>query len=374
MNRLLTAVAAALLLAGCDRHPTSPAVSHTPTLDAVASGGSAAGVAALTWNVYIGADLGHVLAAQTADQAVQFATEEWANVRSTDFPARAGALAAAIARRRPHLVGLEEVALYRTTTRPFEELASDVAYDFLQLVIDSLQARGAPYTVAAVDHTSDIPVPVISGVDANGQPTLAGVRFTDGDAVLVRSDVSYRHAQSGLYDAYVPVTLGGVASGLYQGWSSVDAALGGRTYHFVVTHLAGQEVPEVQHAQAEELLGLLAGQSGPVLVAGDFNSDAYGADPTRATPTYGMLVDAGYVDSWAAPDRQAPGLTCCQAKDLRNGFPAFDQRIDFIFTRHLAAAPPPVDRAVIGDRPGDRTADGLWPSDHAGLAATFAAH
>ena len=57
----------------------------------------APGITALTWNVYLGADIGRVLAAQTADEAVVLATEEWGHVQATDFPARAGALARAIA-------------------------------------------------------------------------------------------------------------------------------------------------------------------------------------------------------------------------------------------------------------------------------------
>src|SRR5437762_13059552 len=117
----------------------------------------APGITALTWNVYLGADIGRVLAARTADEAVVLATEEWGHVQATHFPARAGALARAIAARRPHLVGLEELALFRTGDHPFEP-ATRVAYDFLALVIDSLHARGLDYTAAAVDRTTDLQV------------------------------------------------------------------------------------------------------------------------------------------------------------------------------------------------------------------------
>src|SRR5947208_3749172 len=144
-------------------------------------------VSALTWNVYLGADIGRVLQARTADEAVVRATEEWGHVQATDFPARAGALARAIAARRPHVVGLEELALYRTTDNPFEP-ATRVAFDFLQLVIDSLHARGVDYTAAAVDRTSDLQVPVIAGVDASGQPILAGVRSEEHTSELQSPD------------------------------------------------------------------------------------------------------------------------------------------------------------------------------------------
>ena len=332
--------------------------------------GEAERVTALTWNVYLGADIGRVLQARTADEAVFLATEEWGHVQATNFPARAGALARAIAARRPHVVGLEELALYRTADNPFEP-ATRVAYDFLELVIDSLRASGLDYGVAAVDRTTDLQVPVIAGVDASGQPILAGVRWTDGDAVLVRGDVPYTNPRSGVYTASQLVTIGGVTSALLQGWSSVEATVGGEVYRFVVTHLAGQEVVDVQLEQTRELLALLAAETRPTILVGDFNSDAYGIDPTRVTPTYGMMLAAGYRDTWIESGHRAPGLTCCQQADLLNARSRFDQRIDFIFARNLPAGTMPVRRGVVGDRPGNRTASGLWPSDHAGVAVTL---
>ena len=332
--------------------------------------GEAERVTALTWNVYLGADIGRVLQARTADEAVFLATEEWGHVQATNFPARAGALARAIAARRPHVVGLEELALYRTADNPFEP-ATRVAYDFLELVIDSLRASGLDYGVAAVDRTTDLQVPVIAGVDASGQPILAGVRWTDGDAVLVRGDVHYTNPRSGVYTASQLVTIGGVTSALLQGWSSVEATVGGEVYRFVVTHLAGQEVVDVQLEQTRELLALLAAETRPTILVGDFNSDAYGIDPTRVTPTYGMMLAASYRDTWIEPGHRAPGLTCCQQADLLNARSRFDQRIDFIFARNLPAGTMPVRRGVVGDRPGNRTASGLWPSDHAGVAVTL---
>src|SRR4029077_2318379 len=162
----------ALSAAACgDRQPVGPTVASSVVSE------TESGVTALTWNVYLGADIGRVLLARTADEAVVLATEEWGHVQATNFPARAGALARAIATRRPHVVGLEELALFRTADNPFEP-ATRVAYDFLQLVIDSLHARGLDYAAAAGDRTTDLQVPVIAGVDASGQPILAGVRWT----------------------------------------------------------------------------------------------------------------------------------------------------------------------------------------------------
>jgi hypothetical protein len=363
-------VAALCAVACSEAHPTAP----TPV--SAARGGSlndesSSDLTALTWNIYIGAEIDRVIQAQTPDQVIAVATEEWAHVQATHFPARAGGLARVIAARRPHFVGLEELALYRTTARPFDELATHVAYDFLRLVLDSLHARGLDYVAAAVDRTTDVQVPVIAGFDAAGQPIFAGVRFTDGGALLVRGDVRYANAQTGVYAAYQPVTLGGVTLGVYEGWNSVDATVGGQSYRVVVTHLAGQEVQDVQLAQTRELLALLASESRPLILMGDFNSDAYGVDPTRVTPTYAMVRAAGYRDSWVEPDSDALGLTCCQRPDLLNPRPAFDQRIDFVFNRNLPEEAEPEVRAVVGDGLADRTAAGLWPSDHAGVVIGF---
>lgn len=370
LHRTAVCVAALCAVACRDPHPTGPA--RAPLV----RGGSlndesSSDLTALTWNLYIGAEIDRVIQAQTPDQVIAVATEEWAHVQATNFPARAGALARAIAARRPHVVGLEELALYRTTARPFDELATHVAYDFLQLVLDSLRARGLDYAAAAVDRTTDVQVPVIAGFDAAGQPIFAGVRFTDGDALLVRSDVRYAHALTGVYAAYQPVTLGGVSLGVYEGWNSVEATVGGRTYRVVVTHLAGQEVQDIQLAQTRELLALLGSESRPLILMGDFNSDAYGVDPTRVTPTYAMVRAAGYRDSWVDPDSERLGLTCCERPDLLNPRPTFDQRIDFVFNRSLPEDAEPEVRAVVGDRLADRTAAGLWPSDHAGVVIGF---
>ncbi|HUK20082.1 MAG TPA: endonuclease/exonuclease/phosphatase family protein [Gemmatimonadales bacterium] len=363
-----TLLALALLFTACtDQAPTAPTVDAARGTDLGSLNADLPGITVLTWNVYAGAEVERVLQAQTPDQAVAIATDEWANVQATNFPARAGRIARNIAAARADVVALEEVALYRTTDRPFDELATHVAYDYLELVIDSLRARKLEYTAAAVDRTTDIQVPVITGFDAFGAPVLGGVRYTDGDAVLVRRGIHYSDARSGIYEATLPVTVGGTSAVVSQGWSSVDV----EPYRVVVTHLAGQEVQDIQLAQARELLALLNdGRHRPTLLMGDFNSDAYGADPTRVTPTYQMVLAAGFTDTWTAVHRHAPGLTCCEQPDLLNALPTFDQRIDFIFARNNTHTDAPVRSLVVGDSQADRVL-GLWPSDHAGVVATF---
>jgi endonuclease/exonuclease/phosphatase (EEP) superfamily protein YafD len=144
------------------------------------------------------------------------------------------------------------------------------------------------------------------------------------------------------------------------------------------THLEALEIPalpQLQLAQADQLLAALANQPVPVVLLGDFNSAADGS----TTPTYAAVQAAGYLDSWLSRHGQEPGFTCCQQADLRNARSQLSQRIDFVFWREAPAPAPsaarlvagPVDDELVGADPGARTAAGLWPSDHAGVHAVL---
>jgi endonuclease/exonuclease/phosphatase family protein len=371
-------LAAALLALGCtDRNMAGISANQLKPIDGSASTvAGPPGVTVLTWNVYYGTDPTPLLTAP-ADQVPFVAAAVWGVVQQTNFPARAGALAQAIAARRPHLVGVEEAAIYRLQhpgdlafggTQP----ATQVVYDFLALLTDSLAARGLHYVVAAADSTTDIELPVITGVDpATGIPTFDDVRLTDRDAVLARADVQIANPQHATYAAFIPVSIGGAQAGVHEGWSSIEATVSGRTIRFIDTHLETQDALPVQLGQAQELLALLQNESLPTILSGDFNSDVYGQDPTRATPSYGMITGAGFADSWLRPGLVPAGLTCCQSETLDNPVASFNQRIDFIFTRNMPGQMQVIGRDVVGAAPADRTPGGLWPSDHGGVVATF---
>ena len=381
MKRLL-ALAAALAIGAC-ADPTSPPADRTTVshgqavLSAPANGPQASGLTVMTWNVYYGTDPMPVLLAPP--ESVPFvAARAWAIARQTDFPQRAGTIARAIAVRRPHLIGLQEAALWRIQSPGDLVLGGDVpattvVYDFVNILLDSLKARGLDYRLAAADSTTDVEVPVFNPANGSDLP-FDDVRLTDRDVVLVRGDVETANPASARYAAYLPFSLGGIQSGLYEGWSAVDATVSGRTYRFVSTHLEIQQFEPLPVLQAQELVALPEGQSGPVIVVGDFNSDVYGKDPSAASPSYGMMEGAGFHDAWlrgSGSPASPPGLTCCQSGDLLNRRSSFNQRVDFIFTRGLPSGAVTVARQVVGDGPGDRTASGLWPSDHGGVVSTF---
>jgi endonuclease/exonuclease/phosphatase family protein len=368
-------IAAALVAAGCAERDAAGIAAQQVTDGSTAAGRGGHSVTVMSYNVYYGTDPAPLLAAPL-DQVPFVAASVWATAQQTNFPARAGALAALIASRQPHLVGLEEAALYRVQ-RPGDAAyggstpATTVVYDFLSLLVDSLAARGLHYVVAAADSTTDVELPAFTGLDASGAPTFDDVRLTDRDAVLARADVDVANPQHGRYQAYIPVRFGPVQTGVFEGWASVDATVAGRTFRFVATHLEAQLAVPVQVAQAQELLALLQSETRPTILAGDFNSDVLGNVPGAATPSYGMIAGAGFQDSWIQPYQPVAGPTCCESVDLLDPLPALDQRIDFIFTRHWTRFTIPLAREVVGGDPADRTPGGLWPSDHAGVVTTF---
>jgi hypothetical protein len=380
MNKSIVLTIAAVLAAGCaDRGVVDVSSQRTPEPSASLAGApEKPGLTVMTWNVYYGTDPTPILVAlQTNPSSLPFVVDSvWNLTRQTNFPERAGALARAIAAKRPHLVGVQEAALWRTGAF-FGPPAEDTIFDFLSLLTDSLKARGLDYVIGATDATTDIELPAVD--PTNG--AAFDVRLTDRDAVLARADVPIDEKQAAKYNTFYQI--GGLPPGvgIYEGWSSVVATVGGRPYRFVSTHLETQDLGnnapgDIQQGQVAELLNsLLKNETRPTILVGDFNSDVYGKDPTRATPSYGEITAAGFRDSWVRAGGSPTGLTCCQNDSVSNKLPTFNQRVDFIFTRNMPTTGPAgtlgLAQQVVGDQRDDRTPSGLWPSDHGGVVATF---
>ena len=73
------------------------------------------------------------------------------------------------------------------------------------------------------------------------------------------------------------------------------------------------------------------------------------------------------MDAWAATTTQE-GFTCCHAAGLRTDERPLDQRIDVAL---LLGEIEVLDAEVVGEEPADRSPEGRWPSDHAGLVVTI---
>jgi len=308
-----------------------------------------------------GTDYTALAAATTPAGFVAAVTQTYQEIAATQPTVRAVAMAHEIAAQHPDLVALQEASLVRTGSMP---PATAVTSDLLGSLLGSLGTLGAHYAPVVVGTELDAEAPSTLGFD---------VRLTTQDVILARTDLpssefSISNAQAHQYSTQLtlPTPVGPVS--LTRGWASVDATLDGTSFRFVTTHLdTGQITPLIQQAQAKELLTGAGGTTLPVIYAGDFNSSA--DDPSDPTfPTYKSLIDAGLTDAWMVAHPGDPGFTCCESADLLNINPSLTQRIDLaLFTGPFSVD----DAGLVGISQSDKTSDGLWPSDHAGLVVTF---
>jgi endonuclease/exonuclease/phosphatase family metal-dependent hydrolase len=317
-------------------------------------GARAVGVA--TYNVYLGADLKPLFAAGSTAELTTRAGEAYAAMQATDFRERATAIADLLAARGPEVVGLQEVARWEKGPLGGE---LTVRYDFLELLLDELAARGTPYRAVAANDNFTGRMPVSATEEA---------RFTDRDVIVVRdglpaSRLRTAHVTSSAYDAKVtlPSAVPGLSFEVPRGWSAVDVTVRGETFRFANTHLEAFGSPEVRAAQARELAAALAGSPHPVVLAGDFNSR-----PTDAAGAYGILAEAGYADAWTAAGGDPDGgWTAGQRGSLRDAN-ELSHRIDHVL--YGPGGPRALAAEVVGDADADRSKPtGYWPSDHAGV-------
>jgi endonuclease/exonuclease/phosphatase family metal-dependent hydrolase len=320
-------------------------------------------VTVMTRNLYLGADIFRVMDAGSAQEIPVVVSTIFQIVQSNDFPARAGALAAEIQATNPDLIGLQEVTLYRTQTPSdyitgtTEPNATEVFIDFLEVLLDSLDARGLDYRVASEVVNADVEMPA-----AVSATEFFDVRMTDRDVILARSDVQTSNAFAGAFQIIVPFELPtGDTIWFERGYTSVDAMVDGVDFVFVNTHLevsGGGQLEQVQTMQAAELIQRYSGEP-RVVAVGDFNTGP-GDGPYQ-------LLAGSFTDAWTALGTGDPGLTCCFPEFLSQTSDLYS-RIDLILYRGDIQA---LSAQVVGDDPADRTPGGLWPSDHAGVVATL---
>ena len=334
-SAVLAVMAIALVLAGCTGMTRRPQADLT----------------VMTYNLYLGTDVASIFAISDPAMLPAEVARLSGEIVASNFPARAAAIAVSIKEAQPHLVGLQEVPLIR----------AGIELDFRTILMSALADADLDYKVAAEVR--------------NAQIELAGASLTDFDVILARSDVDVARPMDTNYDAALPLPLPGGGADLVvsRGYAAVDATVGGVTYRVVNTHLEAtlDNVPEAQRqsateirvAQASELVASLAGETLPVILLGDFNT------PAPDGTAYGILLEAGFTDTWQA-DSEGSGYTCCQAADLKNEASELAKRIDQIFIRGVSLREGAAIRtATVGDQPEDKTPGGLWPSDHAGVVA-----
>ncbi len=352
----------------------------------------------MTQNQYLGADISPLIATidtPAFNDAVVTALRQISANRSQE---RFKALAAQVLKRRPHLVGLQEVwkfdcipALPELGGYPCND--PDIAGAFSDHLAGTLAALGPAYSaVAQVRNFSVQSFDVYPGIPfyINGVPAF--LRVMDRDVILARSDVvaapvalpCAKPSMNGCnFSAVVP--LPGLGS-IERGFVAVDAMVDGKPYRFINTHLEVQggggpgAIPAFfQALQAGQLIQTALGTTPAgrrLIIVGDMNSSPN--DPSAQLPfppgdiasPYMQFTAAGLNDAWLQRPGNLPGLSCCEQEDLRNKHSQHYERIDLIFSREL---PWQVKEArLIGETSNDKTMPhgrGLWPSDHASVAA-----
>jgi endonuclease/exonuclease/phosphatase family metal-dependent hydrolase len=330
-------------------------------------------VTVMSRNVYVGFDATPVIEAVMSGDpnlVVPAVTAAWQAVQATNFPERAEALADEVIAHMPDLIGLQEVSTFYTGTALDPQPADQLELDYLEILLDELDERGLSYEAVAVftGQVAEFPGFTSPGV-------LQDIRVVDHDVILARADLptsqlKLSNPQAEAFDAHLVLPLpGGQQFHVSRGWTSVDAKIRGKEFRFINTHLEpfNPATLGIQSAQAQEILIGPAAIDMPVILVGDFNSDAEGSGPV--SQTYTQIIAAGFTDAWSEEHPNKDGYTFGHDADLRNPKPDLDSRIDLVLYRGNFRT---LDAEVVGDKSKDRTPSGLWPSDHAGVMATLA--
>jgi len=332
----------------------------------------------MTRNVYLGADLGPAIRAPDLNSFVEATGAVLRQTTATNFPTRANGLAAEILGTQPDLVGLQEVALWRTGPSSIAPLlggaktATTVRYDFLQLLLDQLNAGEEQYLPVVVEQEFDFEAPADeNGLAGDGpQPTPnaeLNARLTMRDVILMHVDAGVRvsQTQGGHFQHLLTLPILGQPVTVTRGWTMVDARVrGGLPFRLVNTHLEAFDPrvvhPSIRAQQAAELVATGGPATGerPVILLGDLNSDddTVVLDDQQA---YQVLLGAGLIERSTGDP-----LSCCiSSYDLTTGtVDEFDHQVD-----HIMTDAPDTVRLVGSTVTGRSMVNGYWDSDHAGV-------
>ena len=320
----------------------------------------------MTRNMDAGSDFWYVLTADPNDlSAILVAiTQTYQEMLNSNIAQRADGIAAEIQKQHPDMIALQEVTTL--SSGPYGSTELTVVVSGLDSLMAALKTRGLHYKAIVVQKNADISLPAF---DANYQ-NMIQVGLTDYDAVLVRTDLpaadlKVRNQQADHFSAAATLnfTVAGQSIPFLRGWIAVDVKVRGKNYRFATTHLETFS-PDYQAAQTNELLSGPLNTELPLILAGDLNSDAH-APSWENGPAYGILTSAGFVDVWSKIHPNNAGITWPLFLEDSGIGPSTPQRIDLILTRGSVVAPMRIVLTGLNPR------NGLWSSDHAGVAAAF---
>jgi endonuclease/exonuclease/phosphatase family metal-dependent hydrolase len=370
--RVLVALAALAVAASLSATPPAPAAGGTP-------------VTAMTWNLYLGFDEGDLFEAAASGDPVELAfavSAAWTHLKFYDFDSRAAAIAEKVKAANPELLAVQEAVQYvlidgtscNPMTKPSKCKVLEVI-DHIQILLEKLNEQGVPYAALNVLNDTEAMLP-----DAEGNY----VRFLDRTAILVRADllhdrgnVRVKKIWNGTFKNLISLCVVANADNtcavpltIKRGWASVDVETKDSTFRFVTAHLedAGvtpdPQIEQLQLAQAYELVtGKAFATKDPIVLMGDFNTDAH-ANWT----TYQFFVGpppsgAGLTDAWSETHPDDPGLTWALNPDLLLGTP-YTQRLDLALLRGSGLS-------ILSTEVVEAATATFRASDHAGLVLTF---
>ena len=231
----------------------------------------------MTRNLYLGADPFKILEIQDLKKLPIAVSEVLKMVNDTNFHARAEAIAEEIKRTNPHLVGLQEVSVFRIQN-PGDFLsgnpvpADHIYLDYLDILMNALEEKGLEYEVISAIENFDQEFPM-AAPNGNGGLQLNDIRLTDRDVILKKSGIETRDVQEVYFQTKLQIPLGAITINVVRSYASVIAKVDGLEYQFVNTHLEISDgFPEIQAAQASEMVRHLTNTDTkiPIILVGDF--------------------------------------------------------------------------------------------------------
>lgn len=313
-------------------------------------------VSVMTRNLYLGADFVPLLTTP-ADQLNNAVAGILMSVRLSQPEVRMQQVAREIHGASPDVVALQEAAVWTSSVPGVPAL--QYSYDFTAMVLSNLAAMGEHYVVAVDQANFDSLNDLVVG-------HLLPGRFVDHDVILVRQGTTVERTGAAHFAqqlTYSPTPIGPVT--FTRGYVWADVRLPSNTvYRTVDVHFEAYSAA-VAGAQAAELVSAVQASSKPALIAGDLNSDPDQASGAAAQ----ALAAAGYTDIWHALHPDLAGFTCCEDGSLTGPADgsALDQRIDHVYADGPLT---PSSASLVGVAAFESTAP-MWPSDHAGLFASY---
>jgi hypothetical protein len=159
------------------------------TLTGVGAAQASDDVTVMTRSVFLGADLGPALRATGGREFVTAVGEIVRQVEATNFTKRAKGLAEEVQQRKPDLIGLQEVALWRkgkvnlNAVYNQQPSATKVHQDFLKILLKEINKGKATYEVVKVQDELDFEAP--ADVD-NKTKDLRGAQYSKKNSFSVK--------------------------------------------------------------------------------------------------------------------------------------------------------------------------------------------